>query len=295
MWQGVRSGFLARIGMSAEVAVDGFVRRTSARHRTLRALACPACHSDVAVTDTGASCRGCQRVFPVVDGVIDFLPEPAAEPTEFSAHLFHQTLAVGSRYDQKMRTSFVRVLGRDADQAFSPEHEIDYVRGFIGSERPVLDLACGTGRLTSQMVAFVSPTELIGVDLSMRQLSACAKQPGMHGMLLAHGTALALPFGDESLGAVTLINALQQIPEPQRVLAEIGRCLRPRGRLVCTTYRSYTDGIGGYIRSTYARAFKIRSFAESEIDEWCRGAGMQLLDVRGPASVLMFAAMKGER
>lgn len=145
------------------------------------------------------------------------------------------------------------------------------------------------------MLAFVSPAELIGVDLSMNQLSACSKRLGRHGVLLVHGTALELPFGDESLGAVTLINALQQIPEPQRVFVEVGRCLRPRGRLVCTTYRSYTEGIGGYLRTTYAGAFKIRSFAESEIAEWCHRAGMRLLDVSGPASVLMFTAVKQER
>jgi SAM-dependent methyltransferase len=231
-------------------------------------------------------------VFPLADGILDFLPGPAPEPTEFSAHLFHQALAVGARYDQKMRASFVRIVGRDAAQAFSPDQEIAYVRTFLGAGRPVLDLACGTGRLTAQMAAFVAPSELVGLDLSVGQLRAAAQRADMQGVLLAHATAHALPFGDATLGAVTLINALQQIPEPRQVIAEVGRCLRPQGRFVCTTYRSYTEGIGGYLRDTYARAFKVRAFAEHEIEAWCRDAGMRLLDASGPASVLMFAAEK---
>jgi ubiquinone/menaquinone biosynthesis C-methylase UbiE len=56
-------------------------------------------------------------------------------------------------------------------------------------------------------------------------------------ILLVRASALALPFGDRSLAAVNCWNALQVLPAPDQVIAEVGRCLRPGGSLTVFTFR----------------------------------------------------------
>ncbi len=44
--------------------------------------------------------------------------------------------------------------------------------------------------------------------------------------------AATLPFADDCLDVVLLLEVLEHLPEPDRALAEIARCLRPEGRLL---------------------------------------------------------------
>ena len=52
-------------------------------------------------------------------------------------------------------------------------------------------------------------------------------------------SADALPFADESLGALVLLDVLHHLPAPGRFFSEAGRVLRPGGRIVlCEPYLS---------------------------------------------------------
>src|SRR5262249_3224066 len=46
------------------------------------------------------------------------------------------------------------------------------------------------------------------------------------------GDAAALPFADAAVDAVTMLDVLEHIPEPEEVLAEARRVLRPGGVLI---------------------------------------------------------------
>jgi len=45
-------------------------------------------------------------------------------------------------------------------------------------------------------------------------------------------SALQMPFRNDVLDAVVLVDAFHHLPDPKRFLSEIRRCLKPRGRLV---------------------------------------------------------------
>ena len=51
--------------------------------RLLEILACPACHGEIAETDSedGLRCAGCGRVYPIRDGIPVMLVEEASPPT----------------------------------------------------------------------------------------------------------------------------------------------------------------------------------------------------------------------
>jgi uncharacterized protein YbaR (Trm112 family) len=49
--------------------------------RTLDCLACPVCYGKLAVAVRGIACTGCQRVYPLVDGIPVLIGERAAFQT----------------------------------------------------------------------------------------------------------------------------------------------------------------------------------------------------------------------
>lgn len=88
----------------------------------------------------------------------------------------------------------------------------------------VLDLACGTGDLCRGLAdAGMRP---IGMDLSFGMLAA-----GTTGVPLAQADALRLPVPDGSVDGVTCGFALRNFVELQPFFTELGRVVRPLGRI----------------------------------------------------------------
>ena len=90
----------------------------------------------------------------------------------------------------------------------------------------ILDLACGSGDVTSMLRAALPKTQVIGLDFS-RPLLAQAKARGLPE--LAEADALQLPFSDGSFDAVTIAFGLRNFSDRAAGLKEIGRVLKPGG------------------------------------------------------------------
>jgi SAM-dependent methyltransferase len=95
-------------------------------------------------------------------------------------------------------------------------------------EHPVLDLGCGDGLVTSQVLSRVA----IGLDPDTRAL-ALATQQGVYERLEAVRIEDAsIPEG--SISTVLSNSVLEHVPRLESVLAAVARVLRPGGRLVFT-------------------------------------------------------------
>jgi demethylmenaquinone methyltransferase/2-methoxy-6-polyprenyl-1,4-benzoquinol methylase len=88
----------------------------------------------------------------------------------------------------------------------------------------VLDLACGTGDLCRELAK--RNLRPIGCDLSFGMLANART-----GAPLVQGDALALPVPDGSVDGVTCGFALRNFVELEPFLREVGRVLRPGGRV----------------------------------------------------------------
>lgn len=88
--------------------------------------------------------------------------------------------------------------------------------------RPWLEVGVGTGRFAQALGIGV------GVDPSP-ELLKLARQRGISAI---QASGEALPFADAAFGTVFLLTTWEFLAEPERVLAEIRRVLRPEGRLV---------------------------------------------------------------
>lgn len=103
----------------------------------------------------------------------------------------------------------------------------------------ILDLATGTARLPLIMARCADfEGHVIGLDASRRMLEvAQAKVDSAHFepfISLLRRDASELPFAEGAFDVVTCIEALEFMPKPEQVLAEMTRVLRPGGLLLTT-------------------------------------------------------------
>ncbi len=97
----------------------------------------------------------------------------------------------------------------------------------------VLDVATGTGMVAAEMLARAD-CSVVGVDQSTEMLAAARARfaaAGESRVELIEGEAEALPFADASFDALTFTYLLRYVEDPQAVMLELARVLRPGGRI----------------------------------------------------------------
>jgi SAM-dependent methyltransferase len=128
---------------------------------------------------------------------------------------------LSERYGEHHRTE------RSPDFVFGGAERMELFRRLVGGPgRRVLDLGCRYGALTR---AYAEGNEVVGVDVDRDALAEAAK--------LGIETRWAdveqpLPFEDESFDVVVAGELLEHVRDPERLVAEARRLLRPGGRLV---------------------------------------------------------------
>jgi ArsR family transcriptional regulator len=93
------------------------------------------------------------------------------------------------------------------------------------------DLGCGTGAVADVIAPFVQ--RVVAVDDSPAMLGEARRRlDGRENVDVRDGALEALPVTDGELDAALVILALHYAPEPERVLREALRAVRPGGRVV---------------------------------------------------------------
>jgi len=93
----------------------------------------------------------------------------------------------------------------------------------------LVDLGCGGGLLAphAERLGY----RHVGIDLRTPNLSVARE----HGLLPVRGDAMRLPLADACADAVSAGEILEHVPDPDLVVREACRVLRPGGRLVVDT------------------------------------------------------------
>jgi len=114
-----------------------------------------------------------------------------------------------------------------------PERAALFKRIVGGPGRRVLDLGCRDGALTR---AYLDGNDIVGVDADREALEEAAKLG-----IETHWADLdeALELRDESFDVVVAGELLEHLRDPQRVVAEIRRVLRPGGTFVASVPNAY--------------------------------------------------------
>ena len=110
----------------------------------------------------------------------------------------------------------------------------------LPSDLVVADLGCGTGDLACKLAPHVG--RVVAMDRSAAMLKGARRRLGnLANVELRRADLESLPLGDASCDAALLVLALSYVPEPDRVLAEAARILRPGGAVVVADLLVHED------------------------------------------------------
>jgi ubiquinone/menaquinone biosynthesis C-methylase UbiE len=106
----------------------------------------------------------------------------------------------------------------------------------------VLDIGCGAGETTRDAARLATAGRVVGVDISAsmiqraRQLTEAAE---LHNVSFVHADAETHHFPSESFDVAISRFGTMFFADPVAAFANIGRALRPRGRLVMMVWREH--------------------------------------------------------
>lgn len=126
-------------------------------------------------------------------------------------------------------------------------------------EHPVLDLGCGDGLVTSQVLRRVE----IGLDPDEKVLKRAA-QSGIYERFEAV-PAEEMHLADQSVGTVVSNSVLEHLPRLDAVLEAVARVLRPGGRLIFTVP---TEAFSGWLVLPVARYAAWRNHQLCHLNLW---------------------------
>jgi SAM-dependent methyltransferase len=99
----------------------------------------------------------------------------------------------------------------------------------------VLDVGCGAGTDTLVAAQMVTPEgRVTGIDMTPEMIAkarSAAAEMGATNVQFVDGDVERLPFGDESFDVVISNGVIDLIPDKDAVFSELGRVLRPGGRI----------------------------------------------------------------
>jgi len=109
-----------------------------------------------------------------------------------------------------------------------------WLAGIIPPHSKVLDIGCGAGFLTNFLAQLGH--EVSGVDLSPKSLDVARSKDRTGSVQYQMGDGMALGFEEKSFDVVAAMDLLEHVEDPQKVIAEASRVLKPGGLLFFHTF-----------------------------------------------------------
>jgi SAM-dependent methyltransferase len=111
----------------------------------------------------------------------------------------------------------------------------------VGSDDEVLDVGCGNGRTTRAAARAAVGGSVLGIDLSGQMLEQArrrAMEAGLHNVRFLQADAQIHPFDPGRYNLAMSRTGAMFFGEPVAAFANIGRAVRPGGRLVLLVWQS---------------------------------------------------------
>ena len=145
----------------------------------------------------------------------------------------------------------------------------------------ILDIGCGAGFLANRMATLGH--EVQGLDYSFNSLRTA--QTRNTSAQYHRGDALKLPFQNASFDVVCTMDFLEHVENPQAVIREASRVLKPGGLFFFHTFnRNFLawliiiKGVEWFVRNTPKDMHVLRLFiTPKELEDYCNESGMKAL------------------
>jgi ArsR family transcriptional regulator len=153
------------------------------------------------------------------------------------------------------------------EDLFGPTSHLRALGGLLDPSLVVGDLGCGTGTVSQWLSQFCD--RIIAVDASKEMLEAARENLASQRQVeLRHGSLEKLPIENGELDIALVMLVLHHLPEPNRVLAEAARALKPGGRLLILDMLPHERE---EYRQTMGHVWL--GFTEKQMTQWLTAAG----------------------
>jgi ubiquinone/menaquinone biosynthesis C-methylase UbiE len=149
----------------------------------------------------------------------------------------------------------------------------------------VLDLGCGTGTLTILVKLLYPDANVVGLDGDPQVLEIANSKAVKAGVeiTLDQGMAYRLPYPDSSFDRVLSSLVVHHLAreDKQRMMIEIGRCLRPAGELHIVDFGKPRGVYGTLASHVIRRLERANDNIAGLLPEMMRAAGLGNVDESG--------------
>jgi ubiquinone/menaquinone biosynthesis C-methylase UbiE len=133
------------------------------------------------------------------------------------------------------------------------QHVAEYAA--TGTANAILEIACGTGRVTRHLQNAFPGARLVATDLNIDMLTIALQLTPGANIEWRTADAQELPFDDHSFDLVIFQFGLMFVPDKEKALSEARRVLRRGGRLLFSTWDSLENNPTFYLADKVVKKY----------------------------------------
>jgi ArsR family transcriptional regulator len=195
--------------------------------------------------------------------------QSVAEVAERDAARLRQVLLQRQEQSQAFFAGAAGHWDRLRAELFGPELERRFLPALLPPDSVVLDLGCGTGRLSESLAPFAR--QVVAVDASQAMVDAAAKRlANCSNVSVLRAQANELPVPNASVDLALLVLVLHYVGSPRLALEEVARVLRPEGQLLLVDMQPHAQD-----EHPQAMGQLWHGFSRAEVEPWLSEAGFE--------------------